>query len=368
MQKDFIKAKSSIQALFIKNRIIVNDIFGILLSVVIALVVGCVLILLSTENPEAAIESLLLKPISNTFYVGSIINKAIPLIILGLSASVTFQTGFFNMGGEGQLYVGAFVGALIIIYVTGIPIWLHMVIAIIGAVVAGALYSSIAAIMKAYFNAGEIVVTLMLNYIALLVLSGFVNSTFLGPLTGGASRMAYFPDNLQIGTISQSSPAHYGFFIALFMVVIVYLLLYKTKLGYQMRLVGKNKRFAEYGGISIKKTTLLSFVISGGIAGLTGIVELLGVHHTYFDHFAVGLGADGLIIALLAKYNPVGVVLASFFYAYIKVGAQIMQQNTDASRELVVIIQALLVMLISSQLLIRYFAKRKIKVEEKANA
>ncbi len=126
-------------------------------------------------------------------------------------------------------------------------------------------------------------------------------------------------------------------------------MLYKTRLGYELRLVGKNEAFARYGGIKTKRLIIYSVMISGALAGLGGIVEILGVHGTYKDNFSANLGFDGIIIALLARNNPVAVVIAALFYAYLQVGGQIMQAESDVSRELAVIIQVLLVLFVSAK-------------------
>lgn len=338
------------------------------LSIAIAVLLGCLLIVLVSDEPLDAMKSLLVLPLSNAFYINSIINKATPLILVGLSASVAFRTGLFNMGVQGQFYIGAFMAAIAADYIVGLPKALHILVVFIIAVAAGAVYASAAGMLKAYFNINEVVTTLMLNYIATLVTSGMTNSYFRDPDSGGIIRMCYIPEYLELGSISSGITAHGGILIALIMVSAVYFMMKHSVPGYRMNTVGQNKTFAQYGGLNIKLITVFCFAVSGALSGLAGCIEVLGMHKSFFDNFASGMGGDGLIIALLASNNPVGVLLISFFFAYLKIGGQIMQQNTDVSRELVLIIQVIMIMLISSRMLTPYLNKRKFAKEVKKNA
>jgi ABC-type uncharacterized transport system permease subunit len=192
----------------------------------------------------------------------------------------------------------------------------------------------------------------------------FVNGIFNDPLSGGYARMKMIDKSLLLGHPIKGFPAHSGMIIAILAIVFVYILLYKTKIGYELRLVGKNSKFARYGGISTKRVIMTSIMLSGGLAGLAGIIEILGIHGTYKDSFSNGLGFDGIIIALLARNHPVAVLVAAFFYAYIQVGAQLMQVGSDMPRQLAVIIQVMLVLLVSSQAIFmflkqKYFAGQK---------
>lgn len=336
-----------------------TNILSTVLSIAIAVALGCLLIVMVSDEPLAAIKSLLFQPLSNAFYINSIINKATPLILVGLSASVAFKTGLFNMGVQGQFYVGAFMAAIAANYIVGLPKVLHVLLVFIIAVVAGAIYASVAGALKSYFNINEVVTTLMLNYIATLVTSGMTNSYFRDPDSGGVIRMHYIPEYLELGSISSTITAHVGIVIAVVMVVVIHFLMAHSVPGYRMKTVGQNKVFAQYGGLNIKFITIFCFVVSGALAGLAGTIEVFGMHRSFFDDFAREMGGDGLIIALLASNNPVGVLLISFFFAYLKIGGQIMQQNTDVSRELVLIIQVIMIMLISSRILTPYLNKRR---------
>nr|WP_255570836.1 ABC transporter permease [Cohnella sp. CFH 77786] len=334
------------------------EVGGIVAAVAAALVCGFIVILLTSSEPFAAIGSFLIDPLSNPFNIGTILNKAVPLILTGLSMSVVFQSGVFSMGAEGQLYVGAFVGSLAAVYLPGLNPWIHLPLVLVCAILGGALFAAIPGLMKAYLNANEIVTTLMLNFVAILTTSYLVNNPFKSPDGGGYARMELIGKDILLGKFIPGMPVHAGFLIALAAVAAVFVLMYKTPLGYELRLVGKNGQFARYGGIATRKIVVLTIMISGALAGLAGIVEILGIHQTYKDNFSAGLGFDGIIIALLARNHPIGVLISALLYAYIQVGAQTMQAGSDMPREVAVIIQVMLVLLVTAQAIFAYIRQR----------
>jgi len=339
------------------------DAAGIAIAVSIALCSGLAVILATSDEPLTALASLLLEPLSDPFHIGTILNKAVPLILTGLALCVVFQSGVFSMGAEGQLHVGAFAGALAGISISGWPAWIHLPFVLVCAVAGGALFAAVAGVLKALWNANEIVTTLMLNFIAVLTISYFVNNPLKDPESGGFARMAYLDKGLLLSKPIPGFPVHMGIAIALVMVAVVALLLYTTAIGYELRLVGKNRIFARYGGIATRRAVIVGMMISGGLAGLAGVVEVLGIHGTYKDQFSAGLGFDGIIIAILARNHPVGVLVAALVYAYIQVGAQTMQVGSDMPREVAVIIQVMMVLLVSSPSI---FAFLKHKYGQKA--
>ncbi len=342
------------------------EIGGIIAAVLIALLGGFVVILLTSSEPFTAISAMLWDPLSNPFNIGTVLNKSVPLILTGLALAVAFQSGVFSMGAEGQLYIGGMLGALTALYIPGLPAWIHLPLILIAGILGGALFGAIPGFMKAYLNANEIVTTLMLNYVAILTCSYLVNNPFKSQQGGGYARMELIDKDLLLAKFIPGMPVHAGLLIAIAAVIFVYLLMYKTSVGYELRLVGKNGHFARYGGIATRKVVVVTIMISGALAGLAGIVEILGIHGTYKDNFSLGLGFDGIIIALLARNHPIGVLIAALFYAYIQVGAQTMQMGSDMPREVAVIIQVLLVLFVTAQAIFIYIKQRYAKSEPKA--
>lgn len=340
------------------SRSLTLELGGILVTVAAALLCGSVVIMLTSSEPLVAIRAMFVDPLTSAFNIGTILNKAVPLILTGLALAVVFQTGVFSMGAEGQLYVGAFVGALVGVYGASLPPLLHFPLILLAAMAGAALYGAIPGILKAYLNADEVVTTLMLNFVAILTTSYLVNNPFKAEGVGGFARMEYIDKDVLLPKIIPGTNAHAGIFISLAAILVVYLLLYKTSIGYEIRLVGKNPQFAKYGGINTRKVVVLSVMISAALAGCAGIVETLGIQQTFKDNFSTGLGFDGIIIALLGRNHPAGVLAAALFYAYIQVGAQTMQFNSDMPREVAVIIQVLLVLFVTAQAIFAYLHQR----------
>ena len=345
------------------SRTLTLELGGILIAVLAALVGGSIVIFLTSAEPLVAMKAMFIDPFSSMFNIGTILNKAVPLILTGLALSVVFQSGVFSMGAEGQLYIGAFVGTVVGVSFTGLPVLLHMLLILLCAMVGGALFGAIPGLLKAYLNANEIVTTLMLNFVAILTTSYLVNNHFEAPDAGGFARMQYLDSNLLLTKFISGTSAHTGIFIALIAVVAVYILLYHTSIGYELRLVGQNPHFAKYGGINTVKVIVLSVMLSGALAGLAGIVEIMGIQKTFKENFSSGLGFDGIIIALLARSHPIGVLFASLFYAYILVGSQTMQLGSDMPREVAVIIQVLLVLFVTAQAIFTFIKQKFAKNE-----
>lgn len=347
------------------NRNWLIEVIGIFIAVITAIIIGFIIIFFVSDEPLKAINTFVTGPFSNMFNISTIFNKATPLILTGLALCVVFKTNIFSMGAEGQLYVGAFTGSLAATYMANLSPLLHLIFIFLSAIVGGALFAFIPGYLKAKWDANEVVTTLMLNYVAIIMTSYLLNRFFKDSASGGFARMEYFDKNILLQKVSTTFQVHYGFFIAVICAFLVHVLLYRTKLGYEIRMVGQNIHFANYGGIQSTRVIIYSVMISGMLAAMAGIIELLGVHGTYKDSFSENLGFDGIIIALLARNNPLAVIIAALFYAYLQVAGQIMQAESDVSRELAVIIQAILVVLVSAQAIFFYLNQRK-KLQQNA--
>jgi len=347
------------------------EFIGIVLAALAAILIGFLVIVSISDEPINALYYLLVEPFMNMFNFGTILNKTVPLVLTGLAVAVVFKAGVFSMGAEGQLYIGAFFGALVAVYVDGLPALIHIPLILVTAMIGGALFGFLPGLLKGFLNVDEIVSTLMLNYVGIFTVSYLLNNVFKDPASGGYARMPYVDESGKLGRFIEGLPTHTGIFIAILAVIVVYLYLYKTRGGYEMRLVGQNRSFAEYGGINAKWVIVKSVMAGGILAGLAGIVEVIGVHGTLKDNFSDGLGFDGIIIALLARNHPIGVLFAGFFFAYLQVGAQLMSANSDVSRELAVIIQVLLVLFVSATAIFNYLKARhnkKVSMEQQGGA
>ena len=278
---------------------------------------------------------------------------ATPLIFTGLAVALGFRSGLFNIGAEGQLYLGAILGTWIGFGLLGLPFWIHLPLAIVVGFLAGAAWGFIPGFLKARTGAHEVIVTIMLNYVAYRLVDWFLRQPFyqrpgrhdpVSPIVDPSAVIPPLIDGLRV---------HWGFVLALLAAVFVSWLLYRSTLGFEFRAVGLNPSAARYAGMSISRTLVLTMAICGGLAGLAGATEILGVTKSLTPGFSPGYGFDGIAIALLGGSSPLGVVLAALLFGVLRAGATPMQAATGIPIDLVVVIQALVIVFVAAPRLIR---------------
>jgi ABC-type uncharacterized transport system permease subunit len=286
-----------------------------------------------------------IRPISESLLL------SVPYMLAGLGVSVGFQCNMFNIGAEGQLYIGALASAFVGYAVHGLPWYIHAPLAILAGAVAAGIWGFIPGILKARFGAHEVINTIMMNYIAYRLMDFLLN----GPMKSGSTPAS--PQILPTAMLASIFPSpvriHWGFFIALGLAVVVYWLLWKTPFGMELRMVGANDRAARYAGISVKKTMVVAFVISAVLCGLAGSIHLLGVDHRMMPSFSPGYGFDAIALALLGNSHPVGVVLASLLFAFLRGGAPRMQVVAGTPVEIIRIIQGMVIVFVAAPEIIR---------------
>lgn len=334
------------------------DIIRTLLAILISLVIAFVFIFAVSEEPINALREFFLGPIMSKRNFGNVIELVIPLIFAGLSISVMFQANQFNMAAEGAFFLGG-LGASIIAVGIQLPFGIHPIIAILFGGIVGTLVCIIPAILKVVWKANEIVSSLMLNYI-ILYLGTYILQYFLLDETAGYSASHKFLKTAKLPIIVNKTRVHFGIIIALLLVIITYIFIYKNKKGYAIRMLGQNLNFAKYSGIGVGATIMLSQIIGGFIAGMGGAVQVLGMYTRYSWVSLPGYGFDGIIIAILAKNNPIFVPLSAFFLAYLRIGADIMARRTDVAPEVVSIVQAMIILLIAAKMFLSKYKNRKI--------
>jgi simple sugar transport system permease protein len=295
------------------------------------------------------------RPLSETLLA------ATPLIFTGLAVALGFRSGLFNIGAEGQLYLGALVAAFVGFAIHGLPWFVHLPLAVAAGFLGGALWGFIPGILKARTGAHEVIVTIMLNYVAYLLVTWVLRQTFyqrpgrsdpVSPIVDPAAMIPQLIDGLRM---------NWAFVLALLVAALVSWLLYRSTLGYEFRAVGLNPAGARYAGMSISRTLILTMSISGGLAGLAGATEILGVNKAMTPGFSPGYGFDGIAIALLGGSSPGGVVLAALLFGGLRAGATPMQASTGIPIDLVVVIQALVIMFVAAPALIREIYRIKAK-------
>jgi simple sugar transport system permease protein len=342
------------------DRLVRNSLAGLLQPVLLSAfaILLASLVLLILDYDAFAIVKGIYKSLVDDF--GDTLRWSIPLIFTGLAVAVAFRAGSWNLGVDGQLYLGAMASTILGLKVSYLPFPISIFAALFAGAIAGALWAGIAALLRVFWNTNEVVTTLFLNFIAFL----FTDFLILGPLKGigiaaGTFSTNKIPEHYWLARIFHPSQANIGLFIALAMTLFVGFIFYRSTLGYEFKLVRQNSRFARYGGVSVRKVIWTSMLISGAIAGLAGAVEILGAHHRFPGRFSHGLGFDGIVVALLAKNNPFGVLFSGLFLGALRNGAMNMERITDVPRAVVEIVQSIIILMVSARFGLDIWRKRR---------
>jgi simple sugar transport system permease protein len=353
-----------------------------LIAVIFALLVGAIVIMLIGEDPVFVYKTLFSNAIGNRDGWGNVLFRATPLIFTGLTVAFAFRCGLFNIGGEGQMYIGTFLATWVGFTFTNLPAFILIPLCILTAAAGGALWAAVPGILKAKTGVHEVIVTIMMNWIA-ASLTFFLVLKFKAPATetmiaAGVKQM--IPHTSEIAEAARlprlysilkflniDFPAYnqvnVSFFIAIGVAILAYYILWKTNLGYEIRAVGYSPLAAEYGGISVAKNIILAMVISGAFAGLVGTNEIMGFKYRWRQELFTGLGFNGIAVALLGKNHPLGVVLAAILFGILNYGGAIVNIFTEGRipRELIMVLQAVIVIfvVISDEVVKRLIRQRR---------
>ena len=279
--------------------------------------------------------------------------SATPLILTGLSVALAFRVGLFNIGAEGQLYLGALFAVSAGFLITGLPWFIHLPIAIVAGFLGGAIWGFIPGILKARTGAHEVIVTIMLNFVAYNLI-GWALRTELVQREGRSDQISRIAEpTAALVPIFDGLRANWGIVLAIAAAIAIWWLLFRSTKGFEFRAVGFNPRAARYAGMSITRSTVMSMVIAGGLAGLAGACVLLGGSRTLSPGFSPGYGFDGIVVALVGNTRPLGVIFAAFLFGALRAGATPMQSATGTPIDIVVVIQALVIMFIAAPALVR---------------
>lgn len=350
----------------------VLDVISPMAAFLLALAVGAVVILSMAENPLHIYLVMFRGGLGSVDGFGYVLFSATPLILTGLAVAFAFRAGLFNIGGEGQLYIGTFLCAWVGFSFPGLPPALMVTICILGAALGGALWGAVPGVLKARFGVHEVINTIMLNFVAMLTTNFLVNHVYkepgqMIPQTSEIVSSAWIPrvapalQRLHI-RLPSSNPLNYSLLLALGVAALAWFVLFKTRLGYEIRAVGLSQKAAEYGGIKVGTTLVLAMIISGALAGLVGVNEVMGYRHRFLDGFSTGLGFTGIAVALLGRNHPLGVVLAAVLFGILNTGALEVDIFTDIPRELVMVLQAVIIIcVVVGDQVFRRWMNRRIK-------
>ncbi|MBE7720042.1 ABC transporter permease [Lacrimispora indolis] len=339
----------------------VKSIQKILLTMLLALAIGALFILSIGENPLEAYGALLRGAFNGKLKIGTTLASFTPLLLTSCAFAVAAKAGAFNVGVEGEVFLGGMAAAYIGINWTFLPAPLRLAACFLGAMAAAALWALIPAVLKAYYRVSEVCVTILMNSVALYITSYLVS----GPMSAGVANAQSLPVTVNLPQFMKPSSVNAGLFIALVTVVLMIWVLNKTTFGYKVKTVGTNPAHAEYVGISPKKIFIQSMMVSGALGGMAGCIEVLGVHGYFLNNFAAGLGSNGMLASLIVKNNLIFAPFMSFFLAVLKSGAMGMQQSTGVPKSIVDTITAVFIIVATMELLFQFKDKKHKKEKSK---
>lgn len=344
------------------------------LALLTALVVGAIIMLLFGDPPLKAYKGLFEGAFGDPKAWARTIRKMCPFILTGLSVATAFKAGLFNIGASGQFIMGTVASVAVGIHFEGTPAYIHLPLALLAGIAAGALWGAIPGILKVTTGAHEVIVTIMLNYIGAnfagwTVYAGGTQGQTPGPLwdrTAGA--ISETPDIFASAQIpwlfGPPYRIHYGIILAVLAALFISWLIYKTIIGFEIRTVGQNSKAARYAGVHVNWSVVLAMMLAGALAGMAGGIETLGLNHKFAPEFGGGVGFDGITVALLAQSNPLGVIVSALLMAALDSGGATMQFQSGVSADIINVIQAIILAFVAAPMIIREIFRIRRRADE----
>jgi simple sugar transport system permease protein len=322
-----------------------------IVAVLVAMSLAAILIKLQGSNPITAYKSLFKTAFGSVEGLGVTLGKSTPLVLSGLAVAVGLRAGLFNIGAQGQLLSGALAAAWAGVTFDGLPGFIHIPVALIVGAFFGSIVAGISGLLKAYRGVHEVITTIMLNSIVMGV-ADYLASHSLREPDQFLTRTSEIAPSAKLPILGNLP---LGFFIAVILAVLIWWVLGRTTSGFRIETVGRNRHAAWYAGISVKRTVVSAMLVSGAIAGLGGAIETLGVTYRYAPAFNLGLGFDGITIALLGRVHPIGIIPGAILIGGMRAGAANMQFDSGVAPELVDLLMALILLLVTAPLITRFF-------------
>lgn len=323
-----------------------------LVSVLLALIAGGIFILFTGNNPISAYITIITGAFRSTIAVQSTIKIMIPLLITSLGLTLAFKMQFWNIGGEGQIIMGAVCASYFALFHDTLPHWLLIIIMFVVGIIGGGLWGLIPTIFKCKFETNETLFTLMLNYIALYIIDLLTKGPWQDPASSGFPKIARFSENAQLDKVFG---IQIGWIIGLILVVAVFIYLKYTKRGYEINVVGESKSTAVYAGINVNKVTLLTMFLSGGICGLAGVIQATGSDMTLAPSVAGGVGFTAITVSWLAQLNAIGILVVSFLFSVLEKGSSVMKSTYGISEYAADVLQGIILFFVlGCEFFVRY--------------
>ena len=324
----------------------------ILLAALAAAALGAIVLKAIGASPIDTYVTIFTGPFKDVFGITEILVRAVPLILVGLGIAIAFRSGIINIGAEGQIQMGVIAATAVALALPGLPKPLLLPLVLVAGALAGAVWGGIAGWLRARLQVNEILSTVMLNYIAAQVYTFLLRGPMLDPNeleTGsGTPQSMRLPETAFLDQIVPGTRLHTGLILALVAAVLVWVLLWKTTLGYRMRAAGAGAKAARYAGISVERYLVVAMLFAGGFAGLAGAVEVTGVHHRAIEGISSGYGFAGIVVALFGMLHPGGIIPSSVFFGVLLIGADMTQRSAGVPANMVLVLQGVIILSIVS--------------------
>ncbi|MCQ2547695.1 MAG: ABC transporter permease [Clostridia bacterium] len=340
-------------------------IISLIISIAIALLIGAILMAVSGFSPIEGYGAMIDGAIGSPRLLGNTIEKSMELCLLGLATAIGAKGGLFNVGGEGQLFVGALFSTMIGLWLSDLPTFLVIIIAVIVSIVTGGIYALIPALLKTKLNVDEVITTIMLNTVAIKVCTYFVNGPWNSPLKSISQGTDYIDKSIVFSKIIQGSNLSTSFFIGTVVTVFMWFLMKKTTVGLEINVTGENKRFSFFSGLKANKLMVTSMIISGAICGLVGMMLIYGYQGHMTQSASNEYYFDGMLVAMIMNYNPIGIIIMSFFFGFMATGATMMDMQVGISVQLYDVIFSIIIFLMAAQTGIMVWLENR-KTQKKA--
>ena len=343
-----------------KKKIDRSYLLSLILALALALTLGGIIMALAGHNPFRAYAELAkgatglksfgeIGKIFTRRQFGNTIEYAMVLYMTGLACAIGARVGIFNVGGEGQLYLGAIVSAYLGVVLTDLPALIVIPAAALGAMLVGGFYAFIPGFLKVKLKVNEVITTIMMNSIAIFLCAYLSSGPWKTSHSNRVSGTDTLAQHLQFQKLIPGSNLTTAIFASMIIAFLVWYIMGKTTKGYEMRLVGENPRFAKFAGLKVDRTVIGSMVISGMLCGLVGMFEVYGLKGNYQDGISKEYYFDGLLVAMIMRYKPAGIIAMSFLFAFLKVGAAGMELNAGVPGELYRIIQSIIIFFLAAE-------------------
>ena len=321
---------------------------SLLISIVLAFIIGAGILALSGFSPLKAYGAMLSGAFDSARHVGDFLEYAMVLCICGLACVLGARVGIFNVGGEGQLLLGAIFACQVGIWLDGFSPWLVIPAAALAAMIVGGFYAFIPGVLKVKVKVNEVITTIMMNSIAIYFCAYLSNGPLKTTERGIASGTAKIDTSFAFSRVINLSNLTTSIFLSVAIALMVWYLMKKSVTGYEMKLTGENERFAHYMGIPSDKLMLLGMVISGAICGLVGMFEVFGLHKRFIDSVSNEFYYDGMLVAMIMRYEPTGIILMSLFFGILKIGGTGMEKIGIPS-ETILIVQSIIIFFMAAE-------------------